>query len=464
MRNSGWVVLQQSGPEPLTSAYQVRDALTVGREAFSRSGTLTRIEVATAEGLEQFGLYDTTAFFRSEALDLYEEHVPQFEPVQGSTIRLAGALPDLPLGRPFSITGRSAAIHITANLGGVWRADGPVWASTGRLARSVQALAIDQHGQLIAGTDSGAFRFADSAWQPAGLDGQAIDALALDAQGVLWAGTAQGAFLLRRSAWESAGLAGRATRSLALGGAEGLYAGTSQGVFRRAGAAWEAAGLREHDVRAVALGARGQLYAATAAGVFIARGANWASAGALESEVWSLAVDSSGRVVAGTRAMGSCAATANPGRSSAWLARRSNRLRAGAQGTLYAGTYGAGSGAGTTRAELELRAAGVANDVRALLATSQGAVIAGLGDKAIFTSPDGLERRQRGSRRCSSCWPTAVKSSTRRRSPARYARRSPITRSRSRQVLRSSFGRRAAAGCCAMPRARPTCSRAILRR
>jgi hypothetical protein len=228
----------------------------------------------------------------------------------------------------------------TAPDGGVWAGteDGAVWRGAaaggwervgGGLARlPVACLAVDGAGVPLAGTrDAGAWRLEDGRWTPLG-----------------------------------AGLP-REVRALAAPAAGGVLAATGDGVWRLgAGAgAWtrEAEGLRNLDVRALALLPGGGTAAGTGGGVYVRAAAGGA---------WR---------------------PASLGLAGAALDVRA--LAAAADGTLWAGTRGAGAwrsaGGGAAWAAAP---AGAAGDVRAL-AVDGAALLAGCGARPLLDTDQGAE-------------------------------------------------------------------------
>lgn len=192
-------------------------------------------------------------------------------------------------------------------------------ASDGLPSGPVQALAATTSA-VFAGTKQGVYVQAGSPpwttpWSLSGLPGGDVQTLAVDDAGNVYAGTAAGGISrleTKAKAWSALPSLSSPVRTLALAG-HTLVAGTASGVYARQGAGgWtELAGLPNTDVRAVVADEQGGITAATAGGVFrwLASTHAWTAleGGALEADaVNALLLDAGGALHAGAAGRGLC--------------------------------------------------------------------------------------------------------------------------------------------------------------
>lgn len=124
-----------------------------------------------------------------------------------------------------------SGVYLSADNGERWEA-----VAEGFPTADVTALTIGSAGEVIAGAyDHGVFRLGgEGTWEALGLADRSIYALAVNAEGQVMAGTEQGAFIYDGVSWRAAGLAGDQVNALLID-AEGFgYAATASGAYRSA--------------------------------------------------------------------------------------------------------------------------------------------------------------------------------------------------------------------------------------
>jgi hypothetical protein len=193
---------------------------------------------------------------------------------------------------------------------------------------SVRALAVDQEGQVWAGTEAGVARFDDGSWVTyntanSGLLNNLIRAMAVDHEGRMWLSTGSGVSVLEGEAWSSYTTANSgllddhvlciAPLPAALDtrpGAGPVWFGTESGASYFDGEAWtnytaHNSGLAGSRVLSVAIDAQGRVWFGTWGGLSVLDGESWtsytaANSGLVFDTVSSVVVDREGRIWCGT--------------------------------------------------------------------------------------------------------------------------------------------------------------------
>ncbi|HEX2094608.1 MAG TPA: hypothetical protein VHG28_19540, partial [Longimicrobiaceae bacterium] len=245
------VLAQPEGSGPVRAeVYTAAAVARALRHDWERTGTVTRVEVARAEGLGAFDLRAAVAWVQEEELPLWEEWTEDSAPLQGRTVLLQGVLPVLYPEHPVAVSGRRARLSLAAT-GGVLRRVAGGWESAGLRNRGVRALAAAPDGTLFAAARGrGVLRSTDggASWEPVGTEtvGLEVGALAVTAGGRIAAGTPGGVRVSGDGGRSWSEAAGGIPEALALAAeADGeLLAGTSRGVSRSVGGGtgWEVFG------------------------------------------------------------------------------------------------------------------------------------------------------------------------------------------------------------------------------
>jgi ligand-binding sensor domain-containing protein len=201
--------------------------------------------------------------------------------VQAITIFKIRAAEDIWIGT------RGAGILRSSDNGNTWNA-----INSGLPANpypTIRSLAADANGSILAGTNSGVFRYTNLAgWTNIGLTNFSIPALHVHSPGVIFAGT-EGGGIYRSTNDGATWLTANADLSISVVQAFGrnssghIFAGTTGGVFRstNTGDSWaeESADMITSKVSALVIKSTGNIFAGTRAGrIFISTddGANWA--------------------------------------------------------------------------------------------------------------------------------------------------------------------------------------------
>jgi hypothetical protein len=193
---------------------------------------------------------------------------------------------------------------------------------------SVRALAVDQDGQVWAGTEAGLARFADGNWTTYGMAnlGQinnVIRAMAVDDEGRIWVATESGVRVLDGETWRSyttanSGLLDDQVLCIAplpealdtRPGSGPLWFGTERGASYFDGDAWtnytaDNSGLAGSRVLSIAIDPQGRAWFGTWGGLSVFDGQSWtsytsANSGLVFDTVSSVVIDREGRIWCGT--------------------------------------------------------------------------------------------------------------------------------------------------------------------
>ncbi len=120
-------------------------------------------------------------------------------------------------------------VYRTADAGATWGL-----LSDGFPNAEVTALAIGPAKEVVAGARAnGVFRLrADGVWIPLGLEAESVETLAINADGQVLAGTDRGVFIYDGVNWRAGGLAGEKVHDLLIGAGGFGYAATETGAYR----------------------------------------------------------------------------------------------------------------------------------------------------------------------------------------------------------------------------------------
>src|SRR5208282_3806510 len=310
----GWMVLHQGGAAAgsINSACRVRGVSTGLRSGFAKRGSVTHLDVSPLAGNQQFDLRRTIAFVQSEEVSRYEEQIPATDPPSGSTLNIAGRVPNLNGERTIAVSGQRSGVGLRADLGGVFQLRGDEASRQGLVNYDVLTLAIDSEARIYAGTSGDVFLRVENEWTSLHLPVSGARSMAIGSDLSLFVGTGEGVFQFSAGTWKSLMFPGGKVISLTADAHGKLFASSSRaGVLEFAAGKWLpiSEGLQLGAMRAMTVGADGSLWlgadgvmhAETADGVFRLEALGWVRQGLKGRGIVSLGVASVGDIIAATR-------------------------------------------------------------------------------------------------------------------------------------------------------------------
>ncbi len=195
------------------TAVRVREVELVSRNAFGRSGRVTRVRLEGAPA----ALDARTARLHlgGAPATIVDTVPPPLQRLDGAALRLAGAHPDL-AGRTLAVTGRRPRLRLRGGAGGLrGRDDAGGWSDPQLADRTVRLLCATPAWGLVAATENDVLLAGGEAFATEALGGAATD-LAAFGDLLLAAGAWGVRSATRGGAWNAFGPAGVAVRAVAV--------------------------------------------------------------------------------------------------------------------------------------------------------------------------------------------------------------------------------------------------------
>src|SRR5208282_2797405 len=301
----GWMVLHQGGAAAgsINSACRVRGVSTGLRSGFAKRGSVTHLDVSPLAGNQQFDLRRTIAFVQSEEVSRYEEQIPATDPPSGSTLNIAGRVPNLNGERTIAVSGQRSGVGLRADLGGVFQLRGDEASRQGLVNHDVLTLAIDSEARIYAGTSGDVFLRVENEWTSLHLPVSGARSMAIGSDRSRCVGAGEGVFQFSAGTWKSLMFPGGKLISLTADAHGKLFASSSRaGVLEFAAGKWLpiSEGLQLGAMRAMTVGADGSLWLGADGGVFKYSNDTWSPTAKLSSPVLSIAAGTDGVMHAGT--------------------------------------------------------------------------------------------------------------------------------------------------------------------
>ncbi|BAY24881.1 hypothetical protein NIES2100_46790 [Calothrix sp. NIES-2100] len=250
-----WIVLVREDNTD-TKPCQVKSTSTVSLEKFGLTAKVTEIETKTdVTSRNHFGLRETVVLVNSEQLNLVAEPLTVVakqqeifqDPIQENQIYLKEYVPGLTVDKTLIVSGKYIRAVIK-NIGGVYCLNRETWerrntSLSNTAVRSLVSFSTAGKNYLFAGTEGGVFKSKDNGenWEPINeeLTSRDITALAINQAGDIFAGTtSDGIFRLKfdslKSDWTiwqavNKNLTNKNITALVVDRNQRIFAGTTKG-------------------------------------------------------------------------------------------------------------------------------------------------------------------------------------------------------------------------------------------